>query len=199
MLKGEPHLSLTLRHATRDVTRNMPVNTAADWLQSQLGVAFRSALVCTTQRDWQFISNETGEARLIDHQPSSEQTPSREHDQKRSGVLDASATDWLQGLGVLDRDGKMRASMADKHRQINHYLEILSHLSADCRWKVEGASSGSSEALQFADMGCGKGYLTFGLWHLFQRVWKRSVKVTGVESRADLVATTNKLAKQIKA
>jgi SAM-dependent methyltransferase len=48
-------------------------------------------------------------------------------------------------------------------------------------------------------MGCGKGYLTFGLWHLVQRVWKQPVRVTGVESRADLVATTNKLAKQIKA
>ena len=57
----------------------------------------------------------------------------------------------------------------------------------------------SSTPLRFADMGCGKGYLTFGLWHLIQRVWSQPVKVTGVESRADLVATTNRLAKLIKA
>jgi len=48
-------------------------------------------------------------------------------------------------------------------------------------------------------MGCGKGYLTFGAWHLFQRVWQQPVRVIGVEARADLVETTNKLAKQIKA
>jgi SAM-dependent methyltransferase len=48
-------------------------------------------------------------------------------------------------------------------------------------------------------MGCGKGYLTFGTWHLFHRVWKQPVRVIGVETRADLVATTNKLANQIKA
>jgi len=48
-------------------------------------------------------------------------------------------------------------------------------------------------------MGCGKGYLTFGLWHLMHRVWKQPVRVTGVESRADLVATTNKLARHIRA
>ena len=197
MLKGEPHLSLTLRHPTQDVTRNLPVNTAAEWLQSQLGVAFRSALVCTTQRDWQFISNEAGEARLIDHLPSSKQSPSREHDQKRSGMLDASAKDWLQGLGVLDRDGKLRASMADKHRQINHYLEIFSHLATECGWNA--GVSGSPKPLQIADMGCGKGYLTFGLWHLIHRVWKQPAKVIGIESRPELVATTNKLAKQIKA
>lgn len=209
MLKGEPHLSLTLRHATRDVTRNLPVSTAAEWLRGQLGVAFRSALVCTTQRDWQFISNETGDARLIDHQPASKQAPSRAHDQKRTGVLDASAHDWLLGLGVLDRDGKVRVSMADKHRQINHYLEIFSHLATDCGWNGAPVSDpariadtngpGRRPALQIADMGCGKGYLTFGLWHLLHRVWKQPVKVIGVETRADLVATTNKLAKQIKA
>ena len=196
MLKGVPHLSLTLRHATRDVTQNLPVNTAAGWLDQQLNGAFRSALVCTTQRDWQFISNEQGAARLIDHQPSSKHAPSREHDQKRVGLLDATANDWLQGLGVLDREGKLRASMADKHRQINHYLEIFSHLAKDCGW---AKASDQRPALQFADMGCGKGYLTFGLWHLMQRAWKLPVQVTGIEARADLVAITNKLAKQIKA
>jgi SAM-dependent methyltransferase len=209
MLKGVPHLSLTLRHATRDVTQNVPVSTATDWLRGQLGGAFRSALVCTTQRDWQFISNEAGEARLIDHQPSSKQAPSREHDQKRAGVLDARADDWLQGLGILDRDGKLRASRADKHRQINHYLEIFSHLATECGWNGAPISDparagdanapGRRPALQIADMGCGKGYLTFGLWHLIHRVWKQPLQVMGVESRADLVATTNKLAKQIKA
>ena len=195
MLKGAPHLSLTLRHPTRDVTRNLPTSEATEWLQSQLGIAFRSALVCTTQRDWQFISDQMGKARLIDHEPSSRQTPSREHDQKRHGILDSLANDWLQGLAVLDRDGKLRTSMADKHRQINHYLEIFSHLASDCGWNEPASAS----TLQIADMGCGKGYLTFGLWHLIHRVWKHSVKVIGVESRADLVATTNKLAKQIKA
>jgi hypothetical protein len=48
-------------------------------------------------------------------------------------------------------------------------------------------------------MGCGKGYLTFGAWHLFRRMWKQSVRVIGVEARDDLVDGTNKLAKQISA
>ena len=209
MLKGVPHLSLTLRHPTRDVTKNLPVRAGAGWLREQLGQHFRSALICTTVRDWQFITNEAGVARLIDHKPSATKAPPREHDQKRAGLLDGSARDWLQGLDVLDRDGKLRASMADKHRQINHYLEIFSHLAKDCGWTgapvsdpatAAGADTpGRRPALQFADMGCGKGYLTFGLWHLFRRVWKQPVRVVGVETRADLVATTNKLAKQINA
>lgn len=198
MLKGVPHLSLTLRHATQDMTKNLPVAEGPEWFRGQLGKHFRSALVCTTQRDWQFISNEAGVARLIDHQPSAKKTPSAEHDQKKAGVLDRSAEDWLQGLGLLDRDGKLRASMADKHRQINHYLEIFSHLAKECGWSG-GGDLKPGAARCFADMGCGKGYLTFGLWHLFRRVWKQPVRVIGVETRADLVLTTNQLAKQIRA
>lgn len=193
-LRGAIHLSLTLRHPTRDLTQNLTSAEVTAWLGEQIGKNFRSAMLGTTTRDWQFIFKESGEARLIDHRPADKNAPTREHDQKHAGLLDASANDWLTGLGILDTDGKVRASMADKHRQINHYLEIVSHLVRECGW-VGAANAGSP--LHLADMGCGKGYLTFGLWHLFARVWKQPIQVTGVETRTDLVATTNRLARQI--
>ncbi len=213
MLKGVPHLSLTLRYATRDVTKNLPVNEGGDWLQEQLGRRFHSALLCTTAHDWQYLTNEAGEPRLIDHQPSTKKTPSREHNRRPAGILDASARDWLLGLEVLDAAGQVRISMADKHRQINHYLEILSHLAKECGWLggsgssaagPDAAAAGTTPASQrpelvLADMGCGKGYLTFGSWHLFHRVWRQPVRVIGIESRGDLVTTTNKLARRIGA
>lgn len=135
-LKGVPHLSLTLRHATRDATRNIPVADCAVWLRDQLDHSFRSALLCTTRSDWQFISGESAPPRLISHKPSTKKAPSREHDRKREGILDSSAQDWLNGLGVTNDDGRVRASMADKHRQINRYLEILSHLTKECGWSI---------------------------------------------------------------
>lgn len=195
-LRGTPQLSLTLRNSTQDMAKNLTMPEISGWLKKQLGVAFRSALLCTTTRDWQFISNDAGVARLVDHKPSETQLLSQDHDKKSTGILDSSAADWLHGLEILDRDGRVRASMADKHRQINHYLEILSHLAKDCGW---ADTSKDAAPLHFADMGCGKGYLTFGLWHLFARLQKQPVRVTGVESRPDLVNITNKLAKQIGA
>jgi len=195
-IKGVSLLSLTLRHPTRDVTRNLPIKDVAVWLGSELQSSFRCAMLGTITRDWQFISDKNGVARLVDHRPKTKVTPSGEHDRKHQGVLDANARDWLQGLDVLDRDGKLRVSMADKHRQIDRYLEIVSHLAKECGW---GGGRVSQTPLRFADMGCGKGYLTFGLWHLFYRVWKQPVQVTGIESRQELVATTNRLARRLNA
>ena len=190
-LKGEPHLSLTHRHANRDVTTNLSVTAAPQWAREQLG-RFRSALLCTIVRDWQLSVSESGTSRLVPHKPSVTKPPARTHDQPRQGILDDSARDWLHALGVADPNGRVRAAMTDKYRQINRYLEILSHLVADCRWDKH-------PMVTLADMGCGKGYLTFGAWHLFRRVQKLNLRVIGAEARADLVKNANAIARSIGA
>src|ERR1700722_15922851 len=49
--KGGPPLSLTYRHATHDVTKNLSVPEVASWAREQVGAQFRSALLSTTKRD----------------------------------------------------------------------------------------------------------------------------------------------------
>jgi SAM-dependent methyltransferase len=196
LLRGLPHLSLTLRHPTQDITKNIPLAKVGDWLTKEAEKNFRNVLVCTTTRDWQLISGANG-SRLVDHKPANKTPPATGHDDKTDGFLGCGAADWLQGLDVTDHEGRIRASMADKYRQINRYLEIFSHLTTECGWNKNTDSQ--SQELQIADMGCGKGYLTFGLWHLFHRELKHAIRVTGVESRADLVKKTNRLAAEIHA
>lgn len=191
-LKDGPHLSLTSSFATRDETNNLPLIEAVAWVQQRLAGGFRSALLCTTRRDWQWSHPEGRDPRLVAHPASVKAAPSRAHDRARQSWLDASARDWLHALDLCDAQGRIRASMADKHRQIHRYLEILGHLARDCNWPAE-------QALTFADMGCGKGYLTFGAWHLFRRRLKRNVRVLGVEARPDLVAQAQDAARQIGA
>jgi SAM-dependent methyltransferase len=207
VIKGEPHLSLTLRQPKHDLTRNLPAADARAWLSEQLGAHFRSALLGTTRRDWQ-LSIRSGQATLVDHAPAVTTAPDRAHDRKRPEMLDATAQDWLLGLGVTDTDGKVRPAMAAKHRQIQRYLEIFSHLAADCGWvrpagarPGPGATNSSPPAgtLMLADMGCGKGYLTFGVWHWLNRQAGVPARVCGIESRPELVKAGNDLARAIGA
>src|SRR5437660_7566066 len=78
-LKGGPHLSLTYRYATHDVTKNLPASAAANWAKEQVGEHFRSALLSTTKRDWQLFMPESGTAKLTTHKPSSTAAPSPSH------------------------------------------------------------------------------------------------------------------------
>jgi SAM-dependent methyltransferase len=197
-LHGTPHCSLTLREARRDLTRNLPLDQGLAWVGSQLGTAFRNAWLATARRDWQWLLPAAGPARLVGHKPARTTPPPRGHDEAKSSLLDASARDWLEALGVFDGDGKVRPTRADKLRQIRRYLEILAHLAADCGW-AGAPTQAEAPPITIADMGCGKGYLTFGTWHLFRRVWRRPVRVIGVEVRPELVAGAEAVAERIGA
>ena len=194
-----PHLSITLRFRTKDVTRNLPAGEAAEWLRAQIGREFQSALLCTIKRDWQLAVPEGGLVRLVTHRPSIREVPSRGHDVPKREVLDVGAREWLPALEVTDARGKVRPAMGDKFRQINHYLEILSHLATDCGWRGAAVGEAARRELVLADMGCGKGYLTFGAWHLFNRQLRIPTRVLGVEQRPELVKGANELAGRVGA
>jgi len=189
-LKGAPHLSVTFRHPTQDVTKNLLVTEAVAWVKQQLADHYSGALLSTTKQDWQLTPKH-----LIAHKPATTAAPPRTHDRQKSTFLDDSAHTWLHGLGVVNADGTVRATMADKYRQIDRYLEIFTHLARDCGWSGNQSSITNHQSLTIADMGCGKGYLTFGIWHLL----RGAARISGVETRAELVQAGNALARRVHA
>ncbi len=201
-LDGEPQLSLTEHEPARDVTRNETCEAAAEWLRAVVGTVYGNALLGTTLRDWQLHVPAAGGARLVGHRPAVTATPARGHDRERVDLLGPAARDWLQALGLVDGAGRVFPSRADKYRQVRRSVELLAHLGAEAGWgRTAGGGAAEEEAglLTVADMGCGKGYLTFGLWHLLCRAWGRRVRVIGVEGRPELAAGAAAAARAIGA
>ncbi|MEJ1971230.1 MAG: SAM-dependent methyltransferase [Lacunisphaera sp.] len=151
-----------------------------------IGTDFHSAHLATTQQSVQLEYNKKGEPRLslgLSAHPFVDPT----HDRAKSRLLPGESQAWLNALGVTTATGAVREGMADKHRQIHKFVEILSHLVADLPLPEDRPA-------EVVDMGCGKGYLTFATHDYLDRVLKRSVRVCGVEVRPDLVALDNKIA-----
>lgn len=210
-LRGQPHLSLTAHEGTRDRTWNLSLADALEWLADQLQNRGCGALLGTTHKDWQWQPTRNG-PRLVAHRPAQTRIPPRVHDQPKVSWLGPAARDWLQALGLVDVHGRPRPSMMPKYHQIDRYLEILSHQIRACGWWETGHSedtrlvSGApmpaeppAAPLQIADVGCGKGYLTFALWHLLHRVANRPVRVLGVERRSELVRSAQQIATSLGA
>lgn len=190
-IKQQPMLSLTLREQRRDTTKNLQINDVSAWLTAQLAGVFRSAVLETTEGGWQFTISPKGKAKLSSHK-SSAAPPPKTHDRKKASLLDDSAEPWLTALGLCDSSGRVRPSATDKHRQLERYVEIFSHLARECDWMPD-------RTIKIADMGCGKGYLTFGAWHLLNRTMGLRAEVVGVEERQELVDKTNAIANSIGA
>ncbi|HEX2861929.1 MAG TPA: SAM-dependent methyltransferase, partial [Lacunisphaera sp.] len=185
-LKSGPHLSFVWRHDRRDITKNLPPAEAVREAARLIGTEFHSAHLATTQQGAQLEFNRKGEPRLHLGRAAAS-PPDTAHDRAKPRLLSAAAQDWLAALGVTNPAGLVREGMADKHRQIHKFTEILSHL-------VETAPLADDRPVEITDMGCGKGYLTFATHDYFDRVLQRSARVCGVETRPELVELGNRIA-----
>lgn len=179
LVKNTEKLSFTYRYKTRDIVKNYDFNESAARVSEYLNKDFTTAALLTTEFDLQFDGK-----KLKRSEPTQTEAASLEHDRKKQRVV-ANDKAYLHALGITDAKGNVHPTAQDKYRQINKYIEVLSGLVAKLS-KTEG--------LRVADMGAGKGYLTFALYdHLATAGMKP--QVTGVEYREDLVKLCNGIAK----
>jgi SAM-dependent methyltransferase len=187
-LRGAPHLTFVWRHERQDITKNHPPGEALALLAPLLGAEFHSAHLFTATQLVQLEYNKKGEPRLT-YGPAADAADAAAHDRTKTRLLTEQSQPWLEKLGVTTAAGAVREHQADKHRQIHKFVEILSHLAP-------GAALATHRPLEIADMGCGKGYLTFATHDYFNLIEGRPAHVRGIEARAELVELCNRVARE---
>lgn len=187
-LKHGAALSFVWRHATRDITKNFPPADALALIEPLIGGDFFDAHLFTAEQSAQLECSPDGSSRLrVKKTPADVSSPHREiatHDRAKTHLIPADAP-WLRALGVTNDRGQPREGMADKFRQIQKFAELLSHL-------IDESKLPADRPLTVADMGAGKGYLTFAIAHLLGT----RAKVRGIEARAELVELGNRVARE---
>ncbi|HVT74439.1 MAG TPA: SAM-dependent methyltransferase, partial [Lacunisphaera sp.] len=194
-LRGGPQLSLVWRHDRQDITKNFPPDEAVRLLAPLIGTDFHSAHLFTSAQVAQLEYNKKGEPRLT-FGPAVAAADDEAHDRTKARILPPESQEWLERLGVTTPQGAVREHQADKHRQIHKFVEILSHLVGEASSGL-GSSQGlpTHRLIEIADMGCGKGYLTFATHDYFNLVLRRGAHVRGVEARPELVELCNRVAR----
>jgi hypothetical protein len=196
-LKAGPHLTFVWRHTTRDITKNFAPAGALAQLTTLIGGEFLDAHLFTANEFAQLECRPDGTAQLKVGQVSD--LPSVNpvaHDRAKRHLIPADAP-WLRALGVTTDRGQPREGMADKFRQIQKFAELLTHLTAEAgltpppNSDLPSPNSDLRTPLHVADMGSGKGYLTFAIAALLGP----SATVRGIEQRPELVDLCNRIAR----
>ena len=186
-IKGEKLLSVTYRHTTKDITRNINIDEVEKLLRQLTGNVFLQATLFTQANDFRLMFNKKRKSTLLVQKPSLSLLQDVSHDRAKSRLINAENNIYLQKLGVAGEDGKVFAGMNDKFRQINRYVEI-----------IDGSlpEKYAKETFSVVDMGSGKGYLTFALYDHLKNNLNIDVEMTGVEMRPGLVELCNKIANE---
>lgn len=178
-LKDGDKLSFIYRHKTKDITKNYGFDDGIALVQENLTTGFLAAALFTPDFD---LSLEKG--RLKKTKPSQTELPDSSHDRSKNRLIAAEGTPYLHALNITDASGKVHKNAQDKYKQINRYIEILEPLLRELP---------KDNPVRVADMGSGKGYLTFALYD-YLTARGHDAQVTGVEYREDMVELCNNIA-----
>jgi hypothetical protein len=184
MIKDELKYSFTNRYKTKDEVKNYAAFQLKDALEHLMYNKFFNVVLFTQDKEYTLMQNKKGKSTLLAKGIQEPVAFDNHHDRQKQRLVKAQ-TNWLMDVGIAGADGKIFEKSQDKYRQINKYIEILDHLLLDLP---------KDKIINIADMGSGKGYLTFALYdHLVNQKQYRC-RMTGYELREELVSACYSIA-----
>jgi len=188
LLKNEVKLNFLYRFPTNDETKNFNIDEGFSIIDKAMKTDFRIANLFTTSEDVELKFNKKNDGHLSVRKPAFTKPAEYVHDIKKNRIVEINENLFLQGLGILDDQFRVKPTMTDKYKQIDKYIEIVDSLLKDYQFGDE---------FSVVDMGCGKGYLTFALYDFLRKQHKIKAKITGVEQRPELITFCNDLATKV--
>ncbi len=186
--KKGTRLFFLYRFNTRDVVKNFSFDEGVEKVREVLGTSFMSGHLFTLKQDVQIEFGKKAKSRLNASKPTFKALPSTLHNREKRLHIDPFDNFYLKALGVTGDNGEIKERMNDKWKQINKFIEIIGKL-------FDASELAHKHRMSIIDMGSGKGYLTFATYDYFNNIRDIATKVTGVDSRDELVSLCDDIAK----
>jgi SAM-dependent methyltransferase len=170
------------------VVTNLERGELAPRLTELFDAGYASTFVRTLDADLQLSYSRAGAARLTRHRPSASSIVTT-HDRPKARLIDEAAP-FLGVVGITDQHGRIKPTARAKHRQVERFVEILSHTLDDTSEGTNEATAGGA-TIHAVDLGCGAGVLTLAAYHYLAEVRGYSVTMTGVDTKVDLIDRLN--------
>lgn len=190
-IKGDFHLQFSFFDDKKDISKNYPLEEAAARINEVLVMPFRNIFVESITGSLQVNISKKGKALLNERKPATlPVVVDLAHNREKNRILSAeNAKPFLEAVGILTKDGRIKADMQRKYTQINEFLRLLAE--TDVFNDFEG------RPIHVVDFGCGNAYLTFAVYYYLHEILKLDARVTGVDIKADLIERHQEKARKL--
>jgi len=189
ILKAGLRLNFVYHYNTKDITKNYGFEEGKKLIYGSLNTQFFNAEILSNSENLSLVTTSQGKVRLKRGEPTLQPPNTFNHDRVKDRPIKTTGNIYLRELGIINADWEVRHEMSDKFKQINKYIELLAPYFNEVDLK---------DYIHVADMGSGKGYLTFALYDYLTNNLSKIINMTGVEFRDDLVQKCNLIAKKTK-
>ena len=175
LVKGRKGMQFSYFDAKKCITKNCADDAFYRQLDDALAIPFTRMHVQSTSGDIHVRITRKGKALIAKGKPSrQEQSPILAHNRVKQYPLDIDKPDpFLHAIGIMNKQGKVRAARQGKFRQINEFLRIVQRIVPE--------SPSGSEPIRIVDCGCGNAYLTFAAYHYLHHVRGLPVHLVGLD------------------
>ncbi len=154
------------------------INTILSFLEK----GYKQTDIITTTSNYKILMNKKKNFKVMCKKANNKKEVSS-HNKKKEYILEEGTPyPFLVSLDVMDSKGKVYASAQKKFRQINKFLEELE--------KVRPSLPNNPVIV---DVGCGKSYLTFAIYHYFKNHLNLNCKIIGIDIKSDVIQRCNEL------
>ena len=180
-VKGQNFVQFALFDAKKCITKNYRDAELTEHLAALLELPFRNFHVVTIAEEIQVQITKDGKP-LVNRKKAAPITEpiALTHDRQKEFLLPEGKPDaYLQAIGFMTEDGKIRADKQKKFKQTNEFLKLI-HQTGELE-KFD------KPQIEVVDFGCGNAYLTFAVYHYLNHILNRPAHLVGIDLRGELL------------
>jgi SAM-dependent methyltransferase len=172
----------------QDITKNYDRAEVESHLGDLLALPFTSLQVRNSDETLTVQITKKGKVILHRERAAEAATPDLTHDTPKALPIPPDPADnFLQQIGFMTPDGRIKAELQGKFAQVNEFIKLVDHTGGL-------VAPAAAHPLHILDCGCGSAHLTFGLHHYLNDLRGITATVEGVDTNTDLMTKSNALA-----
>ncbi len=181
LVKHKRYIQFSYFEAQKNITKNYAAAELIKELDQLLAQPFKSYHLETNEGTIQVQITKKGKAIIHRSKAKSQQSvPNLAHNHRKDRLLSTEKSDhFLQVVGIMTPNGKIKANKQSKYRQINEFLRLVDD--------TINPKTITKSPLHILDFGCGSAYLSFAIYHYLNHILEIPTHLIGIDLKADLM------------